>query len=92
MGDYRLSLTSLSMVLHTTEVRLMGLQFPGSCLHSFFCIALALADFQFTGIIPVSAELLNMFVKGAERESSSVRRFPGWRRSGPMHGFVDVKV
>ena len=72
------------MVLHTTEVRLMVMQFPGSCLLPFLCIAVTLADLQSTGIIPVSAELLNMYLRRAERESLSVHRILGWRRSGPV--------
>ena len=79
-----LPLINLSIVLQTTDVRLIGLSFPGSCLFLFLWIAVTLEAFQSAGIIPVSAHLLKMWFRGPHSMSSRVHRTLGCRRWGPV--------
>ena len=72
----------------------MGLEFPGSFPLPFLCISVTLADFQSTGIIPVSAELLNlnMYRWGGGRKRILKSSQYSWVEEIGSSGFVDVKA
>ena len=52
---------------------------------------MTLADFQYFGIIVVSADLLKMWLRGPQRMSARVHRSLECRRSGPSCGLVHIE-
>ena len=77
------SLTNVSMTLHTTDVKLTGLQFPA--WHFFPCLnsALICASFQLLGTVLLPRDWLNIIHRGFDIVNASSFRTLGCILSGP---------
>ena len=91
--SYRAWRINPSNILHNTDVRLTGLQFPGAVLLPFLKIGRTSAIFHLLGILPSLRDLLNNFHTGYWSCSESSFNILGWTLSGPgdLFGFKDLK-
>ena len=65
-------------------MRLIGRKFPAIFLLPLFLyMAEILADFQSSGIVPVSRDLLKMISKGVDIALAVFLKNNGWKPSGP---------